>query len=607
MRDVLHHRGPDDAGLRIEGGVALGHRRLSILDLSERGHQPMDSGSGRYCIVYNGEIYNYRDLRAELDREFRSDSDTEVLVEGLEAWGLDKLLARLDGIFAFAAWDRKERRLLCAVDPLGVKPFFYAETPEQFAFASEMKSLWAAGVPKDVDADTLEELLVFRTVCGEATPFRGIRRLQAGHKLELRDNRATVRPYWRATDHVGTDAAFVEVWRSRFSQAVADQRVSDVPLGTLLSGGLDSSTITAELARAEAGQISTFTVSMPPDEGVDEWPYAEMVSKKWNTRGHQLRIPAGDVLNRLRAAQSFHDEPLAHGNDMHIHEIARLAKEHVTVLLSGEGADETLGGYTRYEPVRYPRSVAVATSALGAPLRFMLSMFGSQKVFRLRRLLSHGSLANAMLYNAADLVPSDLARIGLNVQGRFDARRTLLDDARSATGDPIRQLLLYDIQTFLRSILNRNDRMTMGASIECRVPFLAVGVVEAALKLPMDALFHGRYGKWILREHARDLLPDAVLQRPKWGLGIPWARYFRNDPSCREFVRALPETDLARLMDAPGLDGAVRDFLAGDDRLLPVVYQVFAMAVWWEQVVAQDAAAAGRSFQRTKSTPPMTE
>jgi asparagine synthase (glutamine-hydrolysing) len=589
MRDVLEHRGPDDAGLHVEGPVGLGHRRLSIIDLSERAHQPMASASGRYLLTYNGEIYNYQAIRDDLKalgHAFRSDSDTEVLVEGLDEWGLSGLLPRLDGIFAFAAWDRQERSLLAARDPLGVKPFYYQHSGAGIAFGSELRALWAGGAGREVDPAALEELLVFRSVAGDATPFVGLRSLLPGHSLEFARGRVTVRPYWCAVDHVDSVPSYEATWKERFRQAVRDQRVSDVPIGTLLSGGLDSSTVTAELARLGDEPLDTFTVSVPPEEGFDEWPYAEAVATRWACRGHRLRVAPGDLLERLREAQSSHCEPLAHGNDLHIHELSRMAKEKVSVLLSGEGADETLGGYVRYQPVLFPRALRAAHSPLGAPLRSLLRLTRRRSLRSLHRILGLRGLEEVLLYNASDLLPSDLERIGFRASARFESRRSMLEQARKATPDPLKQLMLYDIQTFLCSILHRNDRMTMAASIECRVPFLAVGVVEAALKLPTRALFSGREGKQVLRDHAAGLLPPQVLKRAKWGLGIPWMRYLRDDPACRDVVSKLPAGDVGHALDAPGFGAAVREFLQGEDRWFPLVYQTFTLAVWWEQVVA---------------------
>ena len=587
MRDTMVRRGPDDAGVDSDGSWGLGHRRLSVLDVSSAGRQPMSSASGRWTIVYNGEIYNFQELRDRLlarGHEFRSHGDTEVLLEALDEWGLDETLPLLDGIFAFAAWDRKERRLVGARDHFGIKPFYYTHDSEAFRFASSVQALWVAGHPREVDPEALEELLVFRYVAGEQTPFRGVRELLPGHAFELRDGSLRLRSWWRATDRVAGEER-PDAWVARFREAVRAQRVSDVPLGTFLSGGLDSSTLTAELAGSQEEPLSTFTVSVPPEEGTDEWPFAAELAERWGCRAHRVRIPADRVLERLRNAQRQHDEPLAHGNDLYLHELSLLAKQHVTVLLSGEGADETLGGYERYQPVRFPRVWRLAASRAAAPLRRAMAARGLRSLRTLNRMLEMESLEDVQLYNAVDLLPRDLAGIGFAAQARFEARRALLEEARQATANPLRQLMLYDLRTFLCSLLNRNDRMTMAASIECRVPFLSVGVVEAALRLPTSELFAARQGKKVLRRYARDVVPASILDRPKWGLGIPWARYLRQDPGCRAFAEGLPESGFCHALQAPGLPAMIRDFLAGDDARTPLVYQVFSLAVWWEQVV----------------------
>ncbi len=588
MRDTMLRRGPDDAGLLVEGHWGLAHRRLSFLDVSSAAHQPMTSASGRYCVTYNGEIYNFVDLREELralGHAFRSQGDTEVLVEAIDAWGLEATLSRLDGIFAFAVWDRREGRLLAARDPFGVKPFYYAHSSESFRFASSVRALWAAGVARAVDPAAFEELLVFRYVAGEATPFRGIRELPPGQLLWLDAEGLHRKPYWRAADHVEGPREQPARWVERFRSAVRAQRVSDVPLGTFLSGGLDSSTLTAELASSQPEPLRTFTVSVPPEEGTDEWPFAEALAQRYRCRAHRVTVPADRVLARLRDAQRQHDEPLAHGNDLYLYELSLLAKRHVSVLLSGEGADETLGGYVRYQPLRFPRLLRLSCGRAAAPLRAVLARSGGRSLRTLHRLLALEHLEDQQLYNAVDVLPADLRQIGIEPRAHFEARRSLLEQARLVTPDPLRQLMLYELQTFLCSLLNRNDRMTMGASIECRVPFLSVGVVETALRLDKSDLFAGRQGKRVLRDYARDLVPASIVKRPKWGLGIPWIRYLRRDPLCRSFVEDLPRSDFGRALEAARLPGAIRDFLAGDDHKAPLVYQVFSLAVWWEQVV----------------------
>jgi asparagine synthase (glutamine-hydrolysing) len=588
MRDTMARRGPDDAGVVTEERWGLGHRRLSILDVSSAAHQPMTSANGRYCLTYNGEIYNFKEIREELrgcGHDFRSEGDTEVLLEAIDEWGLAETLPRLDGIFAFAVWDRRDRRLLAGRDPFGVKPFYYADTPAGFHFASSVRALWASGIEREVDPSALEELLVFRYVAGEATPFRGIRELAPGHHLELVDGKLRVAAYWRIADCEVGAREQPQRWVECFRNAVSAQRVSDVPLGTFLSGGLDSSTITAELASSQPEPLDTFTVSVPPAEGTDEWPFAEDLVKRYGCRAHQVTIPADRVLDRLREAQRQHDEPLAHGNDLYLYELSRLAKRHVSVVLSGEGADEILGGYVRYQPLRFPRLLGLASARAAAPLHAALLRTGGRSVRTLVRMLGMQSIEDVQLYNAVDVLPTDLHEIGIASPARFEARRSMLEEARRTTPNPLRQLMIYDMQTFLCSLLNRNDRMTMGASIECRVPFLSVGVVESALRLGQSDLFAGRQGKKVLREHARTLVPPSILNRPKWGLGIPWTRYLRQDPVCRDFVEKLPRSEFGRALQAPRLQEAIDPFLAGDDHRSPLIYQIFSLAVWWEQVV----------------------
>jgi asparagine synthase (glutamine-hydrolysing) len=261
------------------------------------------------------------------------------------------------------------------------------------------------------------------------------------------------------------------------------------------------------------------------------------------------------------------------------------------VLISGEGGDETLGGYTRYEPVRYPTLIKFSISPLGAPARFLLRLSQRQNMRNLGLLFSLNNLYEIMLFNSARVLPRDLQKIGYFIQSNFETRRAILDRAVQEVKEPIKQLMLYEIQTFLCSILDRNDRMTMASSIECRVPLLAVDVVEAALKLPVSHLFSGRYGKKILRDYASDLLPKEILKRPKWGLGIPWLRYFRHDPMCREFISDIPRTGLAKVLDTPRLADLIRDFLSGNDDNFQLVYQFFTLAVWWEQIIEKNSRA----------------
>jgi asparagine synthase (glutamine-hydrolysing) len=408
------------------------------------------------------------------------------------------------------------------------------------------------------------------------------------------DRRGVVtRPYWRATEHVARRTSGAE-WLARFGEAVRAQRVSDVPIGTLLSGGLDSSAVTAVLAQASSQPVETFTVSIPPSEGLDEAPWAGAVAKRWGCREHVVRVPAGDLLSRLHAAQAMHDEPLPHGNDMHLLELCRVAKQNVTVLLSGEGADETLGGYVRYLPMRFGGALGLAASRAALPLRWLLQKVPQARVRKLGKSLAVGDLSEVILYNAANVLPDDLAALGMPFRADFAVRRAILAEAAAVSADPLRQLMLYDLQTFLCSILDRNDRMTMAASIECRVPFLAVPVVEASLGLPRRALFRGGRGKRVLREAMADALPQSVRTRPKWGFGVPWSRYMREVPECRAVLERLAGGTLAEALGAPRVGQVVNDFMAGARDREGLIQGLFALGVWWDQVVE----GKGQSVQR---------
>ena len=359
MRDAMTHRGPDDAGGYVAPGIALGARRLKILDLSDRGHQPMSTSDGRYWITYNGEVYNYRELRSSLEARgyrFRSKTDTEVVLNLFADRG-PAMLDELNGMFGFAIWDALDRSLFLARDRLGIKPLFYATVGDQLYFASEIKALLAVGCPAAFDPDCWEELLCFRYVAGERTPYSGVRRLGAGHCLTWRDGRVRTERWWRLDtralalrEQLPEDD--LEWFSATFDDSVRMRRISDVPVGVLLSGGLDSSSVAASLARDGGSPVASFTVRFA-EPGYDEGPLAQEVAERYGLDHHELTLSGPGMLQGLRRVSALNDEPLAHHNDLHLWAISKFAKPFVTVLLSGEGADETMGGYVRYRPLRY--------------------------------------------------------------------------------------------------------------------------------------------------------------------------------------------------------------------------------------------------------------
>ncbi len=591
MQAALDHRGPDDRGLYCAPGVGLASTRLAILDLSSHGHMPMSTPDGRYHIVYNGEIYNYRELRPALEARgitFRSNSDTEVLLQLYAAEGVE-MLERLNGMFAFAVWDAVERTLLLARDRLGIKPLYVAEMGDALVFGSEQKALMAAGFPATFDHDTWDELLCFRYVAGERTALAGIRRLLPGHYLRWRAGHARVQRWWDLASKVKAsreraprDVALgdtVAWFRDTFDDAVDVRRISDVPIGVLLSGGLDSSSVATSLA-ARAGQgVASFTVRFP-EHDLDEGPLAQTVARAAGLAFHELTLDPRDLTARLDAASRLNDEPLAHASDVHLWAIAQYAKPRVSVLLSGEGSDEALGGYVRYLPLRHAQWLRGASYVLP---RIGRAFALPGRVAKLSRFLELGSLRRFVLFNACDVLPAQLAALGHTPALEYPFREAVVAEAEALyPADAARQAMFSDQHTFLSSLLHRNDRMTMGASIECRVPFLDYRLVEGLAALPSSALFAGRASKSLLRSAMAARLPRAIRRHRKWGFGVPWTRYLREVPDLRQMVSALPDSDPIRHgpFDHGRVRSVVTGFLQGDASHAALVKQLVMIVSW---------------------------
>ena len=584
MRDALAHRGPDGAGIFIAPGVGLGSRRLSILDLSTRGHMPMISADNRFTLVYNGEIYNHKSLRHDLAADgvvFRGDSDTEVLLRLYERYGLD-MLERLNGMFAFALWDNRNQTLLLCRDRLGIKPLFYHVDRGVLRFASEIKALTAGGVVPSFDHSTWEELLCFRYVAGERTPHAGVRRLLPGHYLTWRRGSIDIKRWWNLADRAqsapepsGPASAWFE---STFDDSIRLHRISDVPLGVMLSGGLDSGSIAAAVAKDAGAGVHSFTMGFG-SEGYSEERLARMVADKWRLEQHLLSLPHAGTLDSLRQATRLNDEPLAHASDVHVHAIARAAHSEVKVLLSGEGADELLGGYRRYNLLRFHQ----LWSTLRLLPRRARDRVPSRRAHKIMGFADLGSVERMILYNACDTLPADLQALGIATGTEFEYRTRVLEEAAAfAPHDYLRQAMYLDQHTFLCSLLDRNDRMTMGASIECRVPFLDHRLVEGLAATPSDVLFRGRRAKSILRDAVGHRLPSEVLRARKWGFGVPWNSMFRTRGDLREYMLSLPKHRLITSgpFDRVRLQNAINNFVGGDDQHASTLVQLAMITIW---------------------------
>ena len=568
---------------------------------------------GRYWITYNGEIYNYRELRAELESKghaFQSNGDTEVLLALYTEHG-PAMLDRLNGMFAFAIWDAESGTLFAARDRLGVKPFYYRIEPDALYFASEHKAILAAGFSPVFDPDVWEELLCFRFVSGERTCLTGIKRLLPGHCLTYSGGRMVTRRWWHYADRVRThreappaDAA--RWFRETFDSAVALRRISDVPVGVLLSGGLDSGSVAASLAIAAGQGVASFTVRFD-EPGFDEGDLARQVAGKWGLDAYERTLTPDEVVARVGRASWLNDEPLAHASDVHLGAIAEYARPIATVLLSGEGADELLGGYVRYQPLRF-----ASVLRAGRPV---LSKLASTRVLgrraeKLGRLLSLGTLRAFGVFNACEVLPAELRVLGMRTTGEFPFREAIWDQAEELyPGDLMRQAMFSDQHTFLCSLLDRNDRMTMGASIECRVPFLDYRLVEGVGALDSRVLLAGYERKYLMRHAIAARLPAAVQTQRKWGFGVPWSRYFRAEGPLRRLVDALPH--MQPVSGGPFVRGRVaklvRRFLEGDESVEPLVRQLVMIAVWHEACCGPATPPPIESAQRIRDTSPGSE
>jgi asparagine synthase (glutamine-hydrolysing) len=588
MRESMRHRGPDDAGEYLDCGIALASRRLAILDLSDRGHMPMRTRSGRFWIVYNGEVYNYRELRTTLESRghtFRSNTDTEVLLNLYEEHG-SAMLDRLNGMFAFAIWDTYERTLFLARDRLGIKPLYYILRGGVLYFASEIKAFLAAGIPTDFDQKCWEELLCFGYLAGAKTPYVGVEALPPGHFLLWRDGSIRIVRWWNLSERAQSlrhcrPKQMPEWFRDTFDSAVNLRRISEVPVGVLLSGGLDSSSVAASLARQAGSGVASFTVRFP-DGTYDEGPLAQETARQWSLEYHELTVSPGELLDRLLRASWLSDGPLAHGSDLHLWAISEYARSYVTVLLSGEGGDETLAGYDRYQALRYPGLLDAARPVLP---RLTAAFHLGRSLHKLGRFLRMGSVDDFILYSGCNVLPVDLAELGMSPSSCSDFRRQVLAEAKVLyPGEPLRQAMYNDQHTYLPSLLMRNDRMTMGASIECRLPFLDYRLVEGLAALPSSVLLAGRKKKALLRQSMARRLPPSVQRHRKQGFSVPWQSYLRETPGLRALVSSLPE--MRPIADGPfdraRIRRVVQDFLLGDNRQRFLVENLLMITVWYQ-------------------------
>lgn len=532
MRDTMIHRGPDDSGVYIDGAVGLAHRRLSIVGLST-GHQPMNNGTDRLWIVFNGEIYNYPQLKRELEKKgyvFRTQSDTEVILHLYTEYGED-CVQHLNGMFAFAIFDKDHKYLFLARDRLGEKPLYYAETNDAYIFASEIKALLAyPGMNAEINIDAVYEYFLFRAVVGEPSLFKGVHSLLPGHRMVLDVNGAKAEPYW---DHRCLPVDWkidAQQAKERLGELLVDavrmRLMSEVPLGTFCSGGVDSSLVTAIAARTIGQPVNTFSVGFH-EADFDETYYARMVSKKYATTHHELKLNNSEFTELLPSMIFLNDEPLNFSNSVHIYAISKLAKEFVTVVLTGEGADELFLGYPRYQVPRIARNMRRFSLILGPLLGIASALRRDHRLEKLAYFIK-GDYQQLLLQNAAtNRMESAGAVVHQDIQRNMAYRDQVLTSTANMES-LLSRMSLQDQKTYLVSILNRQDKMSMGASVEARVPFLDHRIVEFANSLPAGTRMKGFNTKMLVKQVAEEYLPKEVIYRRKSGFGVPLAQWFKD-------------------------------------------------------------------------------
>ncbi len=607
MLGVIRHRGPDDEGALVLEGVALGMRRLSIIDLAG-GHQPMSGEDGSVTIVFNGEVYNYRELQTELERKghrFQTSSDTEAIVHAYEERGA-ACVDSLRGMFAFAVWDSKRRELFIARDRVGKKPLFYAVTPRgTLVFGSELKSLLEhPEVGREVDPEALDAYLTFGYVPDPLSILRGVRKLPPGHHLTFKGGRVDVRRYWdfEYAEPAGPPRAeeeYVEELRALLEEAVRVRLVADVPLGAFLSGGVDSSTVVGLMARAASRPVKTFSIGFEEDT-YDELRYARVAARAFGTDHHEF-VVTPEVCHVVDELAWHLDEPFADSSAIPTYAVSKLARQHVTVSLSGDGGDELFAGYTRY-----------VVDARRARLERLPRFVRAGLMQPAARLMPHGARGRNFIHDVAyDALGRYLESISIFTRllkselYTEEFRGLAGDDSRSPgrfrdvagaapSRDALDRLLYLDSKTYLPGdILTKVDRMSMAASLEARTPLLDHKLIEFVGRIPSSLKMKGLVTKHIFKTAVRGLVPDEILDRPKQGFGVPIEQWINRQ--LRDRVRGTltePRATQRGIVDPSYVSLLLAEHESGRRDHSARLWALFMLELWHRMFVDDGGAAA---------------
>jgi asparagine synthase (glutamine-hydrolysing) len=615
MIRTMNHRGPDEEGLYISGNVALAHKRLCIIDLSS-GAQPMGNEDNTVQVVFNGEIYNYKELRAFLvsqGHRFRTSSDTEVIVHLYEELG-EECVRRLHGMFSFALWDGRNQALLLARDRTGIKPLYYHLTETSLSFASEIKAILAdPSVSAEMDPAALDLFLKFHYTPGESTLFRQIRKLSPGHYLTVRRNAVKVTQYWDLRfsgerNHQSDEDAAREL-DGLLLQTVSDHMISDVPVGVLLSGGIDSTAVLSYATEAAGGPLSTFTIGFGEQLCPDERVGAQIAARQFGSKHYEATFTAQDFAACLPTYVWHMEEPVVEPPAIALYYITKLAREHVTVLLSGEGGDEAFAGYNTYRNIVWLERIKSALGPTAAASSVVLGALG--KITRSPRLAWYARLLNIPLeqyYYSRAAGPLDffnqnrdaLLTDRMMAQMNLDRGENRRDIFAGTEGLEILQKLLYvDTKTWLPDdLLIKADKITMANSVELRVPFLDHKVLEFAASLPGSKKLRGTQTKYILKRAVAGRIPKELLSRPKTGFPVPYKAWLEKD--LKNFARDIL-TDRRTLQRGYFEQRTVERLLSGNSRGQDYSKEIFSLIVFelWNRIFLDDR----KNFMGTPGPP----
>ena len=598
MCDAMVHRGPDDHGYRSDGPCALGHRRLSIIDLRPEGAQPMTNEDGSIAVIVNGEIYNFQALRAELESKghtFKSRSDSEVVIHLYEEEGVD-FLDRLRGMYALALWDGPRKRLVLARDRFGKKPLFYHVGREGLVFASELGALAASGhFERQPDIDAIDAFLCLQYVPSPFTGFVGVRKLPAGSRLVCEGGRVgEPERYFRLRfdqTRSGSLAELTAELHTQIEDAVRVRMVSDVPLGAFLSGGLDSSLIVAMMARHSSGPVKTFSVGFTSKD-FSELPYAQMVAERYGTDHHEIVVEP-DMASVIPQFVRHYGEPFADSSALPTWYLCEYTRTGVTVALSGDGGDEAFSGYRRYSHSQTAR----ALRRLPGPLPSLLAKtLGSIPIPAAQQVRDYGRRLmepeHVRFLGLAAHIPHEdrMALYSADMRRRYALDRTAIRFgelyAASTATDPVNRLLDLDIQTYLTDdILTKVDIASMAHSLEVRCPLVDQDLMVFAASLPGDVKLRGLQTKLILREVAKPLLPEKILSRRKQGFGLPIDRWMREDlaPLSRDLL--LDQTARERgLFDPTAIEALLQQQQRGEPRG-DQIWALMMLELWYREFI----------------------